>query len=392
MGKLRTVNVRSRLLVARGLRGLADGFISVVLVHYLRDLGFSPSQIGVVVMATLLGSAALTLTSGLALNHLPHRTVLLAATALMAVTGVAFASFTEFWPLVVVALAGTLNPSANDVTLFLPNEQALLAQATEPRLHTSWYARVNVVAALAGAAGAVLSSIPQTTSAMRGSFLVYGAVAILVAGAYTGLPSEPRRPVRTRRPLAVSRRRVFELAALFSLDSAGGGFAVQALLIIYLERRFGLSTETMGAVLGTTTLLGGASQLLSAPLARRIGLVKTMSYTHLPANAFLVLAGIVPVAGWAVAFLFLRALFSSMDIPARQALVMAVVPPEERSAAASVTNVPRSLASATTPYLAGLLFELSPFGWPLVIGGVMKALYDVLLLLRWRSVATEVAD
>jgi len=380
------MSTRNLLLLGRGMRGLADGFISVVLVLYLQDLGFTPGRVGIVVTATLLGSAALTLTTGLLLNHIPHRILLLAATGLMAVTGVAFAAFTDFWPLVIVALAGTLNPSANDVTLFLPTEQALLAEVTEADRRTSWYARINVVAALAGAVGAVLSGIPDTIQARRNCFILYSVVAVLVAVTYRRLPKRPPQSVVRKTPLATSRKAVVELATLFSIDSAGGGFAIQALLIVYLDRRFGLAPAVMGGVLGITTLLGGASQLLSAPIARRIGLVQTMSYTHLPANAFLILAGVSSTAGWAVTFLFLRAILSSMDVPARQALVMSVVPPEERSAAASVTNVPRSLAAATTPYLAGLMFEASSFGWPLIIGGIMKAGYDIALLARWRSV------
>ncbi|HJQ84940.1 MAG TPA: MFS transporter, partial [Candidatus Binatia bacterium] len=189
--------------------------------------------------------------------------------------------------------------------------------------------------------------------------------------------------VERQRPLARSRAVVLELATLFSLDSFGGGFVVQSLLVLWLYRRFDVSVAFAGAVFFAAGLLGACSQLVSPRLAARIGLVRTMVYTHIPANVFLVLAGIMPTAGLAVLFLLLRASLSQMDVPARQALVMALVPPEERTAAASVTNVPRSLATALAPVLSGLMLEASSFGWPLVCAGVLKAAYDVLLLVRF---------
>jgi predicted MFS family arabinose efflux permease len=183
-----------------------------------------------------------------------------------------------------------------------------------------------------------------------------------------------------RRGLHKSRAIVFRLSALFSLDSAGGGFAVTSLLVLYLDVRFGLSPAAMGATFAAAGVLTAFSQFMSSRLAARIGLVRTMVFTHLPANVFLILAGIVPSAGLAVFFLLARAALSQMDVPARQALVMRVVEPDERAAAASVTNVPRSLAAALTPALAGFMLGKTSFGWPLIIGGVMKAVYDLLLL------------
>jgi predicted MFS family arabinose efflux permease len=185
---------------------------------------------------------------------------------------------------------------------------------------------------------------------------------------------------------------VLELSALFSLDSFGGGFVVQSLLVLWLFRRFHFSVATAGAIFFAVGLLGALSQLVSVRLAARIGLIETMVFTHLPSNAFLVLAALMPTAPLAVGFLLLRALLSQMDVPARQSYVMAVVPPEERAAAASVTNVPRSLATALSPLLAGWLLDRSTFGWPLVCAGVCKAVYDVALLLRFRTLRPTEAD
>ncbi|HKQ71367.1 MAG TPA: MFS transporter, partial [Polyangiaceae bacterium] len=218
-------------------------------------------------------------------------------------------------------------------------------------------------------------------------FLAYAAFALVAATLYRGLsPAVEAKVVTTpRRPLEKSRRIVVELALLFSLDSLGGGFVIQSLLALWLFRRFELSVATAGAVFFAAGLLAGFSQLLSPWLARRIGLIRTMAYTHLPANVFLVIAAFMPTAPLAISFLLLRMSLSQMDVPARQSYVMSVVPPEERAAAASVTNVPRSLAAATTPVLAGAMLAHTNFGWALVCGGVTKIAYDLWLLRRFRA-------
>jgi MFS family permease len=376
------------VIVARAIRAFADGFAAVLLARYLQHIGFDGFQIGVIVTATLLGSAALTLLAGLRFNRWGAQRVLLASCALMALTGIGFSSVTRFWPLVVVGFIGTLNPTAGDVSLFLPTEQAVLADMTEGHERTHSFAVYNLAAAFAAALGALASPLPQrlaetndwdVATAERLSFLVYVVVAVAAALVYRSLRthaaiSTPRRGLHKSRPI------VIRLSALFSLDSAGGGFAVTSLLVLYLDVRFGLSPAATGATLAAAGTLTAFSQLVSARIARRIGLVRTMVFTHLPANVFLIMAGIVPNAAAAITFLLLRAALSQMDVPVRQALVMRVVEPDERAAAASITNVPRSLAAATTPALAGLMLQHSSFGWPLILGGVMKAAYDLLLL------------
>lgn len=389
-----TVDV-PRVVIARSLRGFADGFVSVFLAIYLTSLGFSPLQIGAIVTATLLGSAALTLGVGLIAHRYELRVLLLAACVLMMLTGVGFIAVTAFWALMVVAVVGTLNPSAGDVSVFLPTEQAFLAGHVKDLDRPRLYAVYNLGGAFAGAFGALASGLPEfvakhanfaKSDTLRSGFGLYVVVAIIVFFLYRGLR---REHVATdvahveRKPLAESRRTVLELSALFCIDAAAGGFVVQSLLVLWLHLRFDLSTTDTAAIFFGVSLLSAFSQLLAGPLSARIGLVRTMVFTHLPANLFLALAAFAPSAGLAIACLLIRSLFSQMDVPARQALVMAVVTPEERAAAASVTNVPRSLASATTPLIAGALLKSSTFGWPLIIAGIGKATYDLLLLARF---------
>ena len=381
-------------MLARAIRGAVDGFASLVLVVYLADLGFSQLEIGALVTAMLLGSAVLTLAVGLAGGRVRARAVLLGACALMLGTGLGWAAFSTFWPLFVVAFVGTLNPSEGDVSVFLPTEQSLLADAVAGGERVALFARHNLAGALAGAVGSLAAGLPELAAgalgaprgaAFRLAFAIYGLAALAIAWLYRGLPDRGPAHEVAPAPLARSRPVVLRLTALFALDSFGGGFAVKAMLALWLFQRFGLSTQTAGIVFFVASLLAGFSQLGSTWLAARIGLIRTMVYTHLPANAFLVLAAFMPSAPLAVTCLLLRMAFSQMDVPARQSYVMAIVPPEERAAAASVTNVPRSLAAALSPSLAGALLALSSIGCPLVIGGVLKTAYDLLLLAQFRN-------
>lgn len=379
-----------RIIAVRALRGFADGLVSVLLAGYLLRLGFTPVQVGVLVAGTLLGSAALTVAVGLRAHRIDRRALLLLACALMLCTGVGFAVTASFWPLLVIAVVGTLNPSAGDVSVFLPTEQAALADATQVGQRTHVFARYNVAGNLAGAAGALASALPalaaqplgvRLVDAERAGFAVYAAIAVLSALVYRGLASttsDPERP--TVGPLRHSRATVLRLAALFSLDSFGGGFVVQSMLVLWLYQRFALSMEAAGVIFFVAGMASALFQLASPALARRFGLVPTMVGTHLPANVLLIVAGLAPNASVAVAALLGRAALSQMDVPARQAYVMAVVPPEERAAAASLTNVPRSLAAAVPPLFTGLMLSGSAVGWPLVCGGAVKLAYDLLLL------------
>jgi MFS family permease len=378
-----------RLIATRGLRGFADGLVSVQLAKHLSTLHFTPIEIGAIVTGTLLGSAALTLVVGLFADRLSRRGLLLAATAVMLATGIGFFEITSFWPLLVVAVLGTLNPSSGDVSVFLPTEQAVLSETVAPTQLTATFARYNLAGNVAGALGSLASgATPRFAHGhdYRWGFLVYAAVALMAAVFYRELsPSVERRVEHRRSPLAKSRRTVLQLSLLFSLDSMGGGFVIQTLLALWLFRRFDFSMQTTGVIFFAMNLLAAFSQLFSAPLAARVGLIRTMVYTHLPANVFLVVAAFMPSASSAVALLLLRMSLSQMDVPARQSYVMSVVPPEERSAAASVTNVPRSLAAATTPILAGAMLSHTTFGWPLVCGGAAKIIYDLLLLHQFRQ-------
>ncbi len=383
------------LLAARGLRALADGYVSLLLPYYLTLLGFDALTIGLLITATLLGSGSLTLSAGFAAHRWRPRNLLLVASVLTAATGLAMTVFTDFWPLLIVAFVGTLNPSQGDVTMSVPLEHALLAQAAPAASRTALFARYSLIGALVGAVGAQCAGLPVVVSglgidqrtAIQGMFLLYALIGVANFALYRRLPrvsvsDEPE----VRSPLGKSRRTVYTLAALFSIDAFGGGFAVQSLLALWLFQRFDLSLVAAGTVFFWTGLLAAASFPVAAWLSKRIGLVNTMVYTHLPSNLFMILIPFMPTLPLALALLFMRSALSSMDVPARASYVMAVVSPAERAAAASITNVPRSLASAISPGIAGWLLTLSTFGWPLVACGAIKIAYDLALLAMFRRV------
>lgn len=383
------------LLLARGTRALGDGFVSILLPVHLGQLGMSNVQIGAVATATLAGSAALTLLVGFVANRIRRRTLLVRAALLMMATGIGFALLRDFWPLMLVAFVGTLNPSSGDVSVFLPTELALLPQTTSDQQRTALFARFGMTGSLVGAVGALCAGIPAFVStraglplplAINAMFLLYAALGLIVFALYQRLsPAIEPHPSERAAPLGKSKRTVFGLAALFSIDSFGSGLVVQSLLALWLFQRFGLSVGTTATIFFWTGILAAFSMLLAVRIARRIGLLNTAVFTHLPANLFLILTPFMPSVELAVLLLLLRSALSQMDVPVRNSYVMAVVSPPERPAAASVTSVPKSIASALGPLISGWMFGLSVFGWPLVVAGTLKGAYDLLLLWRFRA-------
>ncbi|SHL84835.1 Predicted arabinose efflux permease, MFS family [Nitrosospira sp. Nsp11] len=393
--------ILTRILWVRGLRAFGDGYVSLLLPVYLIELGMNPFEVGTITTATLIGSGIVTLLAGFQAYRFTYKTLLLAATALMAATGFSFAAITEFWPLLLVAFVGTLNPSSGDVSLFLPLEHAVLSRFVGDRQRTAVFVRYSMVGALVAAAGALAAGLPDFAAAsiqidardaLQAMFVLYGIIGLLCAAIYATLPEETGSTEtgavnKTRSaPLKKSRKIVYTLAALFSLDAFGGGFVVQAMLALWLFQKFQLSISMAGTIFFWTGIFSALSYLAAIRIANRFGLINTMVFTHLPANVLLILIPFMPTLGWAIALLLIRSGLSQMDVPARSSYVMAIVPPAERAAAASMTSVPRSLASAAGPFLAGYLLSISSFGWSLVIAGGLKIIYDLLLLRMFRTV------
>src|SRR5438105_7050351 len=385
-----------RILTARGSRAFADGFVSLLLPIYLVELGFSALAVGAIVTSTLIGTALLTLCVCLIANRYSRRRLLLAAAGLMAATGAGFAAMTDFWPLLVIAFVGTMNPTSGDASIFVPLEQTVLTQTVEARQRTALFARYSVIGSLAGALGVLAASFPDLATVWTGwtratsmqfMFALYAALGVVAMLLYRPLsPAIEMASEVPTAPLQQSRRLVYGLAALFGMDSFGTGFLVQSLLALWLYQSFQISVTTAAAILFWSGVCSAISYLVAVPIAKRIGLINTMVFTHLPSNLFLILIPFAPDLATAVALLLARSALSQMDVPTRASYVMAVVAPEERPAAASITAVPKTFAWAAGSIISGYLLTLSAFGWPLVVGGVVKAVYDILLLVNFRKV------
>ena len=383
-------SVINRILAARALRSLADGFIAVVLPAYLLALGLGQLEVGLVSTATLLGSALATLAIGRWGHRFSLRRLLLAAALLMAATGFAFAGLSSLWPLLLVSFVGTLNPSSGDASIFMPLDHTMLATAND---RASVFVRYSFIGSIFGALGALAAGLPQwlggrvaMLDGLRAMFLLYALIGLVVWALYLKLPEPKTEEEKPMTPLGPSRGIVWRLAALFSVDSFAGGLVLNSLLALWLFERFGMSLSAAGVFFFWTGLLSACSQLAAAPLARRIGMVNTMVFTHIPSSFCLIGAALAPTLPVALALLLMRSLLSQMDVPARGAFVMSVVTPAERPAAASFTSVPRSLASALSPSLTGAMFAAGAMAAPLVACGILKIAYDLALFTAFRRV------
>jgi MFS family permease len=383
------------LYAARAARGFGDGFAAIILPAYLLEIGFDPFQIGLVATAALLGSAATTLAVGFLAPRYDLRTLLLACAALMVVTGIAIPSLQHLAFIAVVAFIGTMNPTTGDIGVHVPLEQAALAHRASDKERTHVFARYSLIGALSIAAGALAAGAPDLLvsfgvgriGALQIMFYVYAALGLIGALFYSGLPrAEVTETAPQATPLGPSRRTVYKLAALFSLDSFAGGFTVQSIIALWLFERFELSLTAASAFFFWSNVLTAFSYPVAARLGQRFGLVNTMVFTHIPSSVCLILAAFSPNLTVVLALLLVRSALSQMDVPTRTSYVMAVVTPPERTAAASVTAVPRSLASAISPAMSGALLSTSLAGLPLVICGVLKIVYDLSLLFSFRHV------
>lgn len=383
------------LFAARAIRDFGDGFVAVLLPVYLTAIGLGPFEIGVVATLALLGSSLMTLGIGYLGARTDVRQLLIGAALLMFGTGLAFAA-AQWTPLIyLIAFVGTINPSAGSASIFAPLEQTILSGSVSSQDRTRIFARYSLTGAMAAATGALCSGSPELLQklgidrldAIRTMFVIYGFLGVLGALCYARLPKAPEAAKDApKSALGPSRTIVYKLAALFSVDSFAGGFAVQALVALWLFHKFNMSLAAAGMFFFWTGVLAAFSHPVAAWLSRRIGLVNTMVFTHIPSSVCMILAAIAPTLEIALALLLVRAALSQMDIPTRNSYVMAVVTPPERPAAASVTAVPRGLATAISPAIAGWLFQAGYMSLPLIICAVLKIAYDLALLWMFRHI------
>jgi len=386
------------LFAARFVRLFAYGSLSVVLVFYLIGIGFTPSQTGWLLSLTLVGDTVVSLVMTTCADRLGRRRMLLAGAMLMAAAGFVFAVTSNFWLLLLAATIGVISPSGHEVGPFLPIEQAALSHVVADRNRTevfAWYTLTGSLATALGSlfAGVISQNVESAAISPVGSYravvIVYAALGIVLAAVFVGLSHRTEvmgygdsRSATTfiRRLSGLDRSRtvVFKLSALFALDSFGGGFVVQAFLAYWFHLRFGIDVAALGTIFFWANIFAGFSALLASRLAARIGLIKTMVFTHLPSNILLILVPLMPSLWSAAVVLLVRFSISQMDVPARQSYVMAVVSPAERAAAGGITGVARTIGAALSPLLVGLMFARPRLiSLPFFLAGTLKIIYDL---------------
>ncbi len=379
------------LFLTRCTRLFAYGALSVILVFYLTSLGLSSSQTGLLLTLTLVGDTVVSLYLTTHADRMGRRRILIVGAILMAAAGLAFASTRNFAFLVVAGTIGVISPSGNEVGPFLSIEQAALSQVLPDRERTAvfaWYSLVGSFATAAGSlGGGTLSHLLQKTAmapveSYRVVVLLYAMLGVVLALLFTRLSPAAEVSVPGAGSFGIGRSRgvVLRLSGLFALDSFAGGFVVQSFAAYWFYLRFGVNPATLGAIFFCANVLAGVSALLASRLAARFGLVRTMVFTHLPSNILLILVPLMPSLPLATLVLLARFSISQMDVPTRQSYLMAVVGPEERSAAGGVTGVARTMGAALAPVFAGFLYARpSLMSMPFFIAGGLKVLYDLLL-------------
>ena len=406
VASLRGLDRNGRLLFAtRILRMFGYGFLAVVLVLYLAGIGLEPTPIGLILTLTLLGDTLISLWLTTRADRFGRRLVLIAGSLLMVAAGVVFASTDIFVVLVLAGVIGVISPTGNEVGPFLAVEQAALSQSIPDVRRTPTFAWYNLVGYVATALGALAAGVVSqiliaagviAVDAYRWVVIGYSVVGVLMALLFRMVGPEIEAPVR---PAAAddrvvrrfglgtrSRGIVTRLSALFALDAFGGGFIPQSLMAYWFHLKFGVEPAVLGAIFFAANLLAAVSSLSASRIAARIGLVNTMVFTHLPSNVLLILVPLMPTLPLAVLVLLLRFSLSQMDVPTRQSYVMAVVEPDERSAAAGVTGIARTTGAAISPALsAPLVASTGLAGLPFYLAGGLKIVYDLLLYRSYTS-------
>ena len=400
------------IVAARGLRSFSYGMLAVLLAVALTSSGISPAAIGGIITVSLVGDFGGTYLIGLNADRWGRRRTLIVLALLMAATGAVFGLIVFYPVLLVAAFFGTLGTTASETAPFLPIEQSMLPNTATPEHRTRLFARYNLVASFAGALGALFAGVPDllfragislavATHLLFGVYVLAALLVALLAAQLSpaveasqhahGAAPAPAPITRIRRlmpPLGRSRGLILRLAALFSVDALAGGLVVQSLMVLYFHLRFGVPLGLLAALFFGANTLAALSFLAAAPLAKRIGLLNTMVFTHLPSNVLLALVPLMPTFPLAAVVLLVRQSLSQMDVPTRQAYTMALVAREERTAAASVTSLARSAGSASTPVLSGVLLQgpLVAIGLPFLVAGGLKVAYDLALWAVFRRV------
>ena len=404
---MQNTNVRL-LFTTRIIRLFAYGFLSVALALYLAQIGLSEGRIGLLFTFTLAGDAVISLWLTTSADRLGRRRILQVGAALMILAGIVFVLTHNFIALAIAGIIGVISPSGGEIGPFLSIEQAALSQLIPNERRTQLFAWYNLVGSFATALGALAGgwlmqgfTTGGTTplAAYRAVIIGYAILGAALLIIFTRLSQAVEAPQvqNTGKPIArqpgtflglhKSRNVVLRLSALFALDAFGGAFVLQSMLAYWFHLKFGVEPAVLGSIFFGANILAGISALSAARIAARFGLINTMVWTHIPSNVLLMLVPLMPNLWLASIVLLLRFSISQMDVPTRQSYTMAVVDPDERSAASGVTAIARSIGAAAAPVLSGLLLgSATLISLPFFIAGGLKIVYDLALYRSFRAI------
>lgn len=395
------------LLTARILRTFAYGFLSVVIAIYLRIIGFSDIQVGILLGCTLINSVIFTLFASFYADRIGRRKILIIYALLMSLSGIIFTISDSYFLLILAAFIGTINVTGSETGAFLSIEQAILPQTIkDTKKRNTIFALYNLVGMFAMSAGILLAGIPSIlqqgqygfneAESIRPLFALYGSIGIVVMIIYLTLSGDievrqkdlQKSILKTLSPQ--SRKIVGKLSALFSIDSFAGGFVIQSVVALWFFTRFNVNLLDLSYIFSIAGILTGLSYIGAAKIADRIGLINTMVFTHIPSNLLLILVGFAPNIELAIAFYLIRMTLSQMDVPTRQSYIVSVVSEEERTAAAGLTNISRNVSQAVSPSLTGYILQSSlSLASPFVFGGIIKIVYDMILYFNFRNLKAD---
>ncbi len=396
------------VLASRIIRTFSYGFLSVVLAIYLKLIGFDTLLIGLVLTATLVNSVIFNLLASFYGDKIGRKKILIIYAVLMSASGVIFLLTNNYVALIAAALIGTINVTGTEVGAFLSIEQAILPQTVSDfKKRNSIFAFYNMVGTFAMSAGVLFSGLPQILQKQYGLdqidsikplFLVYSLCAAISIGIYFFLSNkveleraDAKKPV-TVKLSAKSKGIVARLSSLFAVDSFAGGFVIQSIVSFWFYTKFGADLTTLSYIFSIAGILTAFSFLASAKIANKIGLINTMVFTHIPSNILLILVAFAPTFLVAIIAYLARMSLSQMDVPTRQSYIVAVVSPDERVAAAGITNTSRNVAQAISPSLAGVIMQTLSLSAPFVVGGLLKIVYDVGIYINFRKIKPAEED
>jgi MFS family permease len=358
---------------------------AVVLGIHLQGLGFDARFIGVLLTVGLLSAALAAVAAAWISARIGRRATLATTGALMAIAGADLALARSPALLLLAALTGMVGTANVDFGAFASIEQAALTESVEPQRRNLAFARYSLTGGLAGAAGALTAALATDLNHSRALFVGYAAIGVLTALLPLQLSKRIEAPLRAPALTRDQARRLAPLSGLLFLDSVGGGLVGNAVIAYWLHIRFGASPAVLGPAFAVIALLQSASYEISGRLANRIGLIRTMVFTHAPSNILLTLVPLMPSLPLAIALLFARFSLSQMDVPARQAFVVSIVPPAERAGALGLTGLVRGLGQASEPIVSGIAIQAAALGLPFYLAGGLKLLYDATLFGAFRN-------